>query len=170
MDASLDEIFPQVRKAYVRAVSEDFPAFLDSIDLSTPLNASPYLVGLTEFVTRQRDPGRDQLVARLQDALNNLRDMGANPQALLIGGSFLDSTQTPHDLDCVVYYESETRPSGLARWQLKQHDRGLDLRLVPIDSDPILVLKMTLFFGALYGRGRGALPALRGTLLVDCGR
>lgn len=171
MDATLEELFPEIRRAYLRATEKHFPAFLDSIDAGTPLNATPYIVGLTEFLNCDRDLCRARLVAQLDRSLNDLRNMGAQPQIVLVGGGFLGPSEAPKDLDCVVFYECETPVSpGLASWLSKQQHLGLDMRLIPLDTNPILVLKMALFFGALYGRGRGVAPAMRGLLLVDCAR
>lgn len=170
-EVSMDHPFSELEEHYLDAVQQGFPAFLRRIEESNPINATPYVVGLSEFLRSDLPPAKAGLLARLEAALQMLPDIGLRAEIMLIGGSFLMRDSSPRDLDCVLYYTRETEPvPDLVRWQKDRRASGLDIRLVPMEMDPVMVLKMTLFFGVLYTRGRDAQPQMRGLLLVDCSK
>jgi hypothetical protein len=163
--------FQGLAEAYRRAADLGFPAFIHRIDESTPINATPYVVSLTDFLGEELTPVKRKLRNALASSLAELPAMGLRAEILLIGGSFLALESVPNDLDCVLYYSRRTPPStDLALWQAKRRALGIDLRLVPIEMEPVMVLKTAIFFGVLYAGGRAVHPELRGVVLVDCSR
>jgi hypothetical protein len=159
----------QLDEHFVEAKRKGFPAFPKDIASCTPLNATPYVVTLDRFLSEEWADERRVLLDRLVAAIDRLRKEGLGVELLLVGGSFLDPRKTPNDLDCVIFYSRPTEIAlDLISWQDEQKARSLDLRLLPIDIDPVIVLKTALFFGVLYTRGNEAHPQLRGLLLVDC--
>lgn len=171
MEQASEHPFPGLKDHYRVAAGLGFPAFIGSIDDSTPINATPYVVGLEDFLSESLPAPKRALRDALSAALKQLPEIGLQAEIVLIGGSFLQLDATPRDLDCVVFYSRPGEIAGdLAGWQARQHAHGLDLRLIPIEMDPVMVLKTALFFGALYGIGRGESKALRGLLLVDCSK
>lgn len=159
----------QLDKHFVEAKRQGFPAFPKDIPSCTPLNATPYVVSLERFLSEDWTDERRVLLSGLVAAMDRLRGEGLGVELLLVGGSFLDPGKTPNDLDCVIFYSRPTEIAlDLVAWQDDQKAAGLDLRLLPIDIDPVVVLKTALFFGVLYTRGSEAHPQLRGLLLVDC--
>ena len=170
-EVSMDHPFSELKAHYLEAVEQGFPAFIRSIKESNPINATPYVVGLSEFLRSDLPPAKAGLLGNLGAALEMLPEIGLRAEIMLIGGSFLMRDASPRDLDCVLYYSRETEPKAdLARWQADRRASGLDIRLVPIEMDPVMVLKMTLFFGVLYTFGREEQPQMRGLLLVDCSK
>lgn len=171
MQNSVERVFPELQAHYREAKSQGFPAFVTAIEESTPLNATPYVVSLSKFIESSWSSSRQTLIEALVSALAQLRGGGLRAEVLLVGGSFLDTGKSPRDLDCVIFYSRESDSSiDLGRWQHDQRVLGLDVRLLPIDIDPVMVLKMALFFGVLYTRGKGAQLQLRGLVLVDCSK
>lgn len=152
------------------AASRGYPAFLSGEAASNPINATPYVADLSEL----RDGGYLRSGAELLDPLcesiSDLVATGAQPLAVLIGGSALEPGREPKDLDCVVFYTGSPADgkASIAHWLEAARARSLDIRLVPIDGDPVLALKSALFFGALYARRRGDTDPGKGLLLVDC--
>lgn len=133
------------------------------------MNATPYVVTLERFLSEDWADERRGMLDALVAAIARLRNEGLGVELLLVGGSFLDPGKTPRDLDCVIFYSRPTEITlDLVSWQDEQRALKLDLRLLPIDIDPVIVLKTALFFGVLYSRGSGTHTQLRGLLLVDC--
>lgn len=162
--------FPALEDHYRAAAAQGFPAFLGPIAESTPVNATPYVLGLEALRREVFDPPRHSLLQALLAALDELPAYGVAAEVLLIGGSFLRGAAAPRDLDCVVYFRrdrAEARP--LEPWRQGLRAAGLDLRLVPIEMDATLVLKTAVYFSVLYTVGR-AETAPKGVLLVDCSR
>jgi hypothetical protein len=64
----------------------------------------------------------------------------------------------------------EGRPvaAALATLQAAAKARGLDLRLLPLDGDPLLLIKTVSFFSMLYSKNEGERTIIRGLVLVDC--
>lgn len=155
---------------FAKAKERGFPAFLDGDRRSTPLNATPYIASLDELDVRDGSEKRSILLRNLRIGLMELEEIGLHALAILIGGSFLDQRKDPGDLDCIVFYATGLEPNLTvgSDWQIKQRARGIDARLVPLDSDPIVLLKSALFFGALYSRPTGEHESTRGLVLVDC--
>lgn len=161
--------FSELESHFAEAKRQGFPAFIAGIDASNPLNSTPYVVSLSAFVAQDWGRARRGMVESLAAAVTHLTDAGLGVEALLIGGSFLDPRKKPRDLDCVIFYSRQADLDiNLLTWQAGQHSRGLDVRLLPIDIDPVMVLKMAVYFGVLYTRGRDDSPQMRGLVLVDC--
>ncbi len=171
MDTSPEQQFQGLKEHYLEALERGFPAFVQSIEDSTPINATPYVTTWSDFMRQEFAPPKRALVDALQGAIQELLDSGLRAEILLIGGSFLMSDAVPKDLDCVLYYTCEPETKiDLLRRQADFRAVGLDMRLLPIEMDPVMVLKTALFFGVLYTRGREASPQLRGLVLVDCSK
>lgn len=171
MEQASGQRFTGLSDHYRIAAELGFPAFVRSIDDSTPINATPYVVGRTDFFAEHLPPAKCVLRDALGSALDAMPGIGLAPDILLIGGSFLVPDATPKDLDCVIFYSRE-EPSAvnLPRWQEQWRHRGLDMRLIPIGMDPVMVLKSALFFGALYAIDRARPGHSRGVVLVDCAK
>ena len=171
MEQASEHAFPGLKDHYRVAAGLGFPAFIGSINDSTPINATPYVVGLGDFLSEPLPVAKRALRDALSTALKQLPDIGLQAEIVLIGGSFLQLDSSPKDLDCVVFYSRPGEIAGdLAGWQARQHAHGLDLRLIPIEMDPVMVLKTALFFGTLYGVSRDGSKDVRGLLLVDCSK
>lgn len=153
---------------YRVAHAAGFPAFVTSIDDSTPLNATPYVVSLTQFAAGDWSGLRRVLVDALIAAIDALAQWQVRAELILVGGSFLDAATVPRDLDCTIFYtrDGDAR-ADLAAWQRAQRAHGLDVRLMPLHADPVIVLKTAIYFGVLYTRGRGPHPQMRGLVLID---
>ncbi|MBQ1497041.1 MAG: hypothetical protein IIZ38_01875 [Sphingomonas sp.] len=109
-------------------------------------------------------PGRRALLERFAARIEAIRAQGVMPLCALIGGSFVGTGEAPNDLDALVIYRADAAPEAIAA-ALSMKIEGLDLRYVPEDADPILLIKMTCFFHTLYqgidkGGGRGSILAL----------
>jgi hypothetical protein len=164
-----DRLLSDLESQYQRARECGFPAFVQSIDESTPLNATPYVVSLRQFVAGDWPAGRRALLDALLATIARLPQHGARAEIVLVGGSFLDASRSPRDLDAALFYSRcGDAPPDLAQLQDELRASCLDLRLLPLDIAPVMVLKMALYFGVLYTRGREAQPQLRGLVLVDC--
>ena len=46
--------------------------------------------------------------------------------------------------------------------------RGIDVRYIPFDSDPIVFCKALGYFAVLYSKDKTSNELRRGTLLIDC--
>jgi hypothetical protein len=97
--------------------------------------------------------------------------MGGEAVAALLGGSAIGPKPEPGDLDGVLFYrwvDGNVDAAALARLQASAKARGLDLRLQPVDADPLLLIKTVSFFSMLYSKNAGERTILRGLVLVDC--
>lgn len=152
------------------AAARGYPAFLFGPANSTPINSTPYVSTLDHLRADAFGDESHSLVQALRDCLDDLSRTGATARVVLIGGSALDPERVPNDLDCVVFYEgSPSSPDHpIGAWLQRTRDARLDVRLVPLDGDPILTLKSALFFGALYSQRYGEHDHTKGLLLVDC--
>lgn len=167
MQAS-SKIAVQMEQAYRLARSLGFPAFPEGVQASTPINATPFLIDIDGLVLLSQDPWRIELIQRLLSLIDETRGLGVSPLAALIGGSFLDSSCVPHDLDCVIFYENGQRSSHeLARLQKKWRTDCIDVRFIPYDRDPIILLKAAVYFGALYSSTRSGNSRSKAALLLD---
>ncbi|POA51827.1 hypothetical protein C1889_25540 [Pseudomonas sp. FW507-12TSA] len=103
-------------------------------------------------------------------SISELKDAGLSIDIALIGGSFLTLKSTPGDLDAVLFYslKKEEIAFPLDQWQRAQKLKGLDVRLVPMDTRPILTLKMALFFALLYTHRKNDGLTTPGLVLIDC--
>lgn len=174
-----DRLVPNDEMPFEAAARRNFPAFLTPVALSNPANATPYLVGRAGFCSiARRWPGRARLVDALEQAIAEADDRGAEIVALLIGGSFTDlRNPAPRDLDAVAFYRAADPAAavdarGLAELQKRARAAGADLRFMPVDGNPIVLIRSIAYFTRLYSEARpdagqaGRPP--RGLILVDC--
>lgn len=161
-----------LRESRIRAASQHFPPFVGPEQESTPLNATPYIAHLSEAGTEGFLSNREGFIEQLRVGLARLAALSARPVAALLGGSALDAKPDPSDLDCVVFYEADEAhpPSGSALLDLQRalKRRRLDIRFVPIDGDPLLLIKIVSYFTILYSKSRESLSIKRGLVLLDC--
>jgi len=168
----LNEVQKILKKSFLRAEELDFPTFVTPERQSTPLNATPYIGHLDDVRHGRILIKREELLATLIAAVDELREAGISPIAALLGGSAIGPKPLPSDLDCVLFYEMPVEPAvaiDLALFQLRYKARRLDLRLIPADGDPLLLIKATSFFTTLYlTEGEDQCEIVRGLVLLDC--
>lgn len=141
------------------------------IETAGPHNSAPYVIdeSLIE-ATFGGSTRRDHLLQELRSLLSDIAP-AMHVHALLVGGSMLNrSNLSPNDLDVVAFYsrkESDSRSlaSQILSWQALYRGRGVDVRFVPTDAGPILLIKVSAFFCALYASGHGA--SAQGAILID---
>jgi hypothetical protein len=156
---------------FQQAEARDFPPFLTGERQSTPVNATPYVVNLSDLVAGRALARRKRFVKELASAVGALKAMGAEGVAALLGGSAIGPKPEPGDLDCALFYrwvEGRAAADSLADLQTSAKARGLDLRLLPVDGDPLLLIKTVSFFSMLYSKNAGERTIVRGLVLVDC--
>lgn len=155
-----------------QASARGFPPWLGPIAAATPLNATPYVAALTSLRSGNVLAHRSRLVVALVAALDELRSRSVMPVAALIGGSVLDAAPEPGDLDCVIFYAMKAGDEAPVGWlkeaQSAWRSRGLDARLIPADTDPLMLIKATSFFTSLYARTKTSDRLTRGLVLIDC--
>ena len=156
------ELFPQAEAA-------GFPPFLTEVKASSPLNASPYVTSLEDLRAGRALPARREQVRRLVDYLTMLAAHGVQCDFMVLGGSLLDASRTPRDIDALFLYRARDGfdTAGLRDLQIAAEKFRIDARLAPIDGDMLPALKITLFMAMLYSTDRSGSLA-RGVVLVDC--
>lgn len=159
---------------YERAVPKGFPMFSTHERKSTPFNSAPYVVKYSRFLNQAGAwPGRAELLFALQACLDEAKSLQIMIHALLLGGSFLD-LQNPHpkDIDCVWLYRSRAGNGNeveiLIELQNGFKQRGVDMRFIPIDADPLLLVKTLGFFAILYAKKKGENCFSCAPVIVDC--
>jgi hypothetical protein len=169
MPANIRRILKESREA---AAALHFPPFIGPERASTPLNATPYLAHVDDLRKGIFLSNRAPFVAELLAVLDQLVNFNAVPVAALLGGSAIGPKPDPGDLDCVVFYEQaasrEVDAIGADALRRAAKGRGLDMRLVPMDGDPLLLLKTMSYFSMLYSKEEGDLKIIRGLVLIDC--
>lgn len=157
--------------AYAMARSSGFAFFPQGERRSTPLNAYPFHLRLNDldrdwsFSSRRR-----QLSANVRVLLTWLEETNAAPFAMLVGGSFADrSVASPSDLDAVLYYMyAPISVVHLEELQAKSKvELDIDVRMIPVDGDPLLVIRTAAYFGILYSKIEGSMTIVRPPLYVD---
>lgn len=157
---------------FIRASQQGFPAFPNGEAASSPVNAAPFVASFDDLVgTTGGDPVRASLLEALASVLEELRTAGIAVRVGLIGGSFLDHSVTPRDLDVVLFYEHAVAGLELDLRHLVHRlpQRGIDARLVPIDVSPVIFLNSAIYFALLYSRTKGGATAAKGCVLVAFG-
>lgn len=157
------------------AVAAGLPIFLTHETESTPLNATPYYARYERFREAAGGwLGRDRLVSELDRVIEEAERLNLSVDAILIGGSFteLDKAEIG-DLDCLLFYRIRRpdQPIGsveLASTQHRAKARGIDARFVPLDGDPLALIKLTSYFTFLYSKRKGTNEIVRCLLLLDC--
>lgn len=145
-----------VETPFQHIVDAGLPQYLLPIAASTPGNASPWLADRAAF---ERAFGGSSLrrlrLAALGRALADLAQV-VQVHCCLVGGSFVDvSNAVPNDLDIVVFYSARAdvrfEPGrALQRLTRKFLLEHIDMRFVPCDAEPWLMVKLTSYFTQLY--------------------
>lgn len=153
----------------------DFPRFRDAIERCGPQQSSPHPMTFSELRRLvEHDARRSELLIRLLALCRHMAGEMRVPCAL-IGGSFVQPHRAvPKDLDCALYYAmrdpARTGQDRLrAAWRIAA-DSGIDARFIPLDADPLVLIRMTAFMTSLYHAHRpGAGPPTPepGLLLVS---
>lgn len=168
----MTEIDDVLRTSFATAESLDFPMFVGPERESNPVNSTPYVAHLSDAREGRILVKRQAFLRELIAVLEELPATGVRPVAVLIGGSVIGPKPNPSDLDGVVFYELLTEESAnveaLRAFQRSTKARRLDLRLIPIDGDPLILLKAASFFTALYCKNRDEDRIVRGLVLLDC--
>lgn len=171
-EESMRDFEKVIESSRLKAEKLFFPPFTGPVSESTPLNASPYLANLRDLREGAFLSTRRILVDKFIAAIEQLSDYAVTPIAALLGGSAIGPKPQPKDLDCIVFYESTggalLRSDGLQVFQKRWKLCGVDMRVIPADSDPILLIKTVSFFTTLYSKNPGELMAVRGLVLIDC--
>jgi hypothetical protein len=161
-----------LRESRNLAAREHFPPFIGPERESTPLNATPYIAHLSEAGGSGFLSNRTAFIDELRVGLDRLTQLHARPVAALLGGSAIGAKSDPSDLDCVVFYiEADTGPiraNQLLALQRELKRNSLDVRFVPMDGDPLILLKTVSYFSMLYSKNAGSREIVRGLVLLDC--
>ena len=161
-----------LRESRDLAASRHFPPFVGPERESTPLNATPYIAHISEAGEDGFLSNRAAFIDELRVGLDRLRQLNALPVAALLGGSAIGAKANPSDLDCVVFYQQEAtaelRSGALLGLQRELKRSRLDVRFVPLDGDPLILLKTISFFSMLYSKNAGSPEIVRGLVLLDC--
>ena len=164
--------FDAAERNFREASENGLPIFLTDARHSTPLNATPYLAHYDVFREAARSwPGRLELVVMLDTVKVEVEQIGFSVEAILIGGSFTTlRTPMPNDIDCLLFYrlDPDGDPSALAHIQQSARARRVDCRFVPLDGDPLAMLKLTSYFTILYSKRKDHNEIVRSLLLLDC--
>lgn len=164
----------QSKSDFVSAADRSFPVFWPNERSSTPLNSTPYVVGIRDFADVAAGwPGRFELVQRLLRAIKAVHSIAIAIDFILIGGSFtVLANEAPHDLDAMAVYrvtgdgQFDAARLGMAQQALKSE--RLDIRFIPGDGDPLVLIKAVSFFSVLYSKREGDMNLSRGLILVNC--
>jgi hypothetical protein len=170
MDASLRAL---LEESFANAAARGFPPFLGSVQSSTPFNSTPYVAHLRAVAEGRIMSNRAALLRELVVAVDELAVLGLEAVAALLGGSVLGSKPDPADLDCILFYRQREGVAagageGLAAFQRRMKQRRLDLRLIPADGDPLILIKAVSFFTTLFAQSKNESPIGRGLVLLDC--
>lgn len=161
-----------LRECRDSAAGRNFPPFVGPERESTPLNATPYIAHLSDAREGGFLSNRAVFIDELRVGLDQLRQLRAEPVAALLGGSAIGAKVNPSDLDCVVFYEQEENArieaGRLLQLQREMKQRRIDIRFVPMDGDPLILLKSVSFFTTLYTKNAGSMEIVRGLVLLDC--
>lgn len=143
---------------------------------SNPLNAAPYLARYRDFIAIAAEwPGRDGLIAALDRVRDDCQTHGIALDAILLGGSFIDRTNSaPGDVDALLLYRQA--PDGavdaraLVALRKAARRQGVDARFLPLDGDPIPLLKSLCYFTILFCQAKPGTSDAggRGMVLLDC--
>lgn len=127
------------------------PALLAPAAAPLLRDSSPHVIDLPAFEGLfGHGPRRSAILEALRSWLLRLSSAGVAPICLLVGGSFVRAEDEPNDLDGLLVYRLVDRDAARALSVLQERVPGLDLRIVPGDADPILLLRMSCFFHTLY--------------------
>lgn len=159
----------QLRQLWV----EGFPLFPSDVHRCNPANASPYVATLDQLEGLwAADSHRLELLARMQ-RIATARHGSIRVRFTLMGGSVLRPVcPSPRDLDVVFFYEADgaSAPSDVER-ALAESVRDakaarLDARFVPLDADPLIAVRFSMFFATLFSISRDSRAASTGCLVI----
>lgn len=161
---------PSLAQAGENERSPDFFALLAPAGAPVLMDSSPHMISFAAFARLfGGSPRRRELLAALDSELRLLKEQGVDPLCLLVGGGFVRDGASPGDLDALVAYALAPGSTVDVTRLLAGRDTGdLDLRFVPGDVGPLLLMKMSCFFHTLYqSRDRGGDQA---SFIVTIGR
>jgi hypothetical protein len=156
-----------------------FDHFTTDADFSSPANSSPFITNRNKFAAwSARWPRRRALFQALEGRLQEARSAGVEIVCAMIGGSFLDADNpAPKDIDAVAFYRlrggAEVDAAALKALERSAKSDDVDMRFIPADGSPLVLIKCAAFFALLYARGRHRGPrqmdlrSPRGTVLID---
>lgn len=138
-----------------------FPMFYGNVDDSSPLISGPYVVSYDEIRTVIGAMGsRDQLLRSLNTLLDELKNY-VTIETLMIGGSVLiPEVATPRDIDCFLFYSAMNGGAhGVGvdkamKWVRKYRQKGVDMRLFPVDGPGWLTVKLAGYSAGLFSASR----------------
>jgi hypothetical protein len=161
-----------LRAHYEAGLAASFPAFAGSDRESSALNASPYVTDYETFLADLGQwPDRKELLSALEVAIGLLRERRVDPRFALVGGSVLNKSVAPKDIDVAFFFTTEIDRETVPLFDLQKRMKmmRIDARLVAYDADPILPLKAVGFFATLYSNRCGADAERRGSVLLSFG-
>lgn len=170
------EIFlARTEACFDAALAADLPPFLMHPRDSTPVNATPYMLRYSRFRSEAVGwVGRSGLLVELDGVISEVRKRNLSVEAILLGGSFTELDKSAiDDIDCLLFYrvdapEDGCEPACLGTIQRDAKARGIDARFVPLDGDPLALIKLTSFFTILYSKHKERHEIVRCLLLLDC--
>lgn len=137
-------------------VDAGLPRFLLPVQASNPTNATPWIADEASFfLAFGNTHARRELLSSLHRSFRMLEKI-IEIRCCLIGGSFVNvSNPAPRDIDIVLFYslapEFELDPGrALQRVTHRFSREKIDMRFVPCDGEPWLLVKLTSFFTTLY--------------------
>ena len=168
-----DGIEPVMVGYFDTAAGRGFPLFLDGEATSNAINATPYAIGYPGFrAAFAAWPGRAALIRSI-DSVRDLANRSVTVVGMMIGGSFLDpAIPAPGDVDLLMLYRDGDRDAGAGAARLADLRRtartmDVDVRFIPLDHDPLMLVKIVSYFTTLYNRRKGFDVQLRGLILID---
>lgn len=143
-------------------VDAGLPRFLLPVQESNPTNATPWIADEPSFsLAFGRTHARRELLSSLRRSFLMLEKI-IEIRCCLIGGSFVNaSNPSPRDIDIVLFYsvspDFELDPGrALQRVTHRFSRERIDMRFVPCDGEPWLLVKLTSFFTTLYQTQRSS--------------
>ena len=165
------DIEPNLHDVFAKSV----PAYSQPVDLCSPTNSSPYRMTKEDLASvLKNDPWRLRLLDNVNTILDELEGYGVGVPAFLIGGGFvrrLKNGTKPNDIDGLALYRIDGNvPNAiraLAAAVSKAKRLHIDMRLCPIDIDPITMMKTTIFYSVLFSKAEGRMEIENGLILYD---
>lgn len=158
--------------SYRAARAGGFPAFAADIHQSNNMNSSPYVTDLDGFIRDfSQDDTRKRMMGDFLSILNECQGCGIKILSIMIGGSFIrHAASVPKDLDGVLFYAVQDERADIPAFagiiaNAKSH--GMDLRAIPVDVDPNLLIRAAAFFAMLYSVDRSNAESRRGVVLIQ---
>ena len=125
--------------------------------------SSPHLVSM-EWVKKNLcfSTRRIDIIIDLDEFLLSVKTSGARPTCILMGGGFLSSKEYPRDIDALVVYRADDKFNITKLIEIyESRSKYLDIKIVPDDAGPTLLIKTACFFHTLFqddriGRNKGS--------------